>query len=203
MFISCTYLNSCTLTFDQTYDRDADNDRTVHFYDEGDLTLTASSDNESVGVMPSSDGKSIVITGRSSTESKGMNRFVEEGVTVTVTATDGGDLTAERHFEVVVNAAPVAGAFTVTVPPLKTTRCVVFSLVAAGRGRFLRQGSRRVGSDVLLVCRLAEGTPDRHGGGGHGGDDDDYRWAVARNASVYRESVRGCYGAHGCRYERR
>lgn len=117
VFISCTHLNSCKLTFDQTH---GDGDTTVHFYDEGPVTLTAVADKGNVGVMPSADGKSITITGLSSTESKGTNRFADQGVIVTVTAADEDGLTAERTFRVVVDAPPIASDHTVMVPATVT-----------------------------------------------------------------------------------
>ena len=98
----CDMMNSCVLT--PMVDSDT-NTGTAHFHDFGDLTFTAvSSDPSKVAVM---GGAKITLTGMATTHADGMNRFADEGVTITVTAVDAGLVaSAEKTFKVIVNAYP-------------------------------------------------------------------------------------------------
>jgi hypothetical protein len=99
----CEMMNSCVLTL--LHNAVSGN----HFEDEdGTLMYSAvSEDTSKVQVSTNADGK-LVFTGVASTEKDdGMNDFATEGVTITVTATDMGDLTSDEViFKVLVNAQP-------------------------------------------------------------------------------------------------
>ena len=99
----CEMMNSCVLTL--LHSAPSGN----HFEDEDETLMysAVSEDTSKVQVSTNMDGK-LMITGAGSTEKDdGMNAFATEGVTITVTATDMGDLTSdERTFKVLVNAQP-------------------------------------------------------------------------------------------------
>ena len=60
------------------------------------------------GVASSADGKSIILTGVTPTiAASKANTFAAEGVTVTVTATDKGNLFATNYLKVIVDDMPV------------------------------------------------------------------------------------------------
>ena len=121
-FISCTLINTCKVTPTQSKGATG---VAFSFVDDGALTFTAVTDSANVDVEVADDGAALTLIGRTSTiNADGVNRFADQGVTVTVTAKDGGGLTAEKTFRVLVNSPPVAVAglpttFTIAkvVPP--------------------------------------------------------------------------------------
>jgi hypothetical protein len=103
-YIKCSMLNVCTITL-----VNAAND--AHFQDDGDLTYTATADKANVTVASTANGKSIILTGVTTTMAASKaNTFASEGVTVTVTATDAGGMYATNYLKVIVDARPVPGA---------------------------------------------------------------------------------------------
>jgi hypothetical protein len=106
---TCAMLNSCEFTPIVTSSTDADATDS-HFHDFGDLTYeVVSSDMAKVEVM---GGKTITIIGKASTAvtpegGQLSNTFADQGVTITVTAVDGGTRKSEsKSFMVIVNAPP-------------------------------------------------------------------------------------------------
>ena len=100
-FIKCSKLNVCTIT-PVTVD-----DTSVHFMDDGELSYTATTDKPNVQAASTPDGKSIILTGVTTTvTAAGANTFVTEGVTVTVTATDKGGLFSTNYLKVIVDDGP-------------------------------------------------------------------------------------------------
>ena len=79
----------------------------VHFVDDGELTYTATTDKPNVQAASTPDGKSIILTGVTTTvTAAGANTFLTEGVTVTVTATDKGGLSSTNYLKVIVDDRP-------------------------------------------------------------------------------------------------
>ena len=102
-YIQCSMLNVCTITVMMG----ADGAANVSFQDEGALTYTATADKANVTVASAPDGKSIILTGVTTTvTAAGANTFATEGVTVTVTATDGGRLSSTNYLKVIVDDRP-------------------------------------------------------------------------------------------------
>jgi hypothetical protein len=100
-------LNVCTITLEMGDDASSD----VHYQDDGPLTYTATADKANVSVASTADGKSIILTGVTTTMAASKaNTFASEGVTVTVTATDAGGMYATNYLKVIVDARPVPGA---------------------------------------------------------------------------------------------
>jgi hypothetical protein len=100
--VTCAMMNSCEIGVDVMADTSG------HFQDYGTLTYEAESDDPSkVSVMTSDDGKKIIVTGLASTADGANNRFDEEGVTISITATDSGLLTStKKTVKVIVRAQP-------------------------------------------------------------------------------------------------
>jgi hypothetical protein len=113
----CDMMNTCVLTLTHA-------DSNGHFQDD-DETLTysaVSADTSKVQVSTNDDGK-IVVMGVASTERDDdtAEMFDSEGVTITVTATDEGDLTSdERTFKVLVNAQPARSDVAIPAVKLET-----------------------------------------------------------------------------------
>jgi hypothetical protein len=109
----CETFKACTLKFRQ--ESDTMND--AHFYDFGELEYEASVDADKAAYLDVESVKGgIKITGKMSTAKTDgndmiRNRFVEEGITVSVIAVDGEDSNLKsdpRMFQVVVDAQPTS-----------------------------------------------------------------------------------------------
>ena len=120
---TCAMLNSCEFTPIVT-DANHDDASTANFHDFGDLTYEAvSSDPTKVAAT---GGDKIKIVGMASTavttDGTTSNTFAAEGVTITVTAVDGGGVKSEpKSFMVIVNAPPMRNntpvpSYTITKP---------------------------------------------------------------------------------------
>ena len=109
---TCATFNACILKFVQS--SDTDTTMNYHFFDYGTLTYEATVDADQAGyisITPVAGG--IMISGMKSTvktvDAVLQNRFTEEGISVSVTATDSEGLTSEpRTFQVVVDGQPTS-----------------------------------------------------------------------------------------------
>ena len=168
-FIKCSKLNVCTIT-PVTVDDDS-----VHFMDDGELTYTATTDKPNVQAASTPDGKSIILTGVTTTvTAAGANTFVTEGVTVTVTATDKGGLFSTNYLKVIVDDRP-SGVSTLPtsfeIPAAGTDTMITIPLGAfvkdseGGTLAFFLADASRATTNNFVTATLGDGC---YRLGGHG-----------------------------------
>ena len=102
--LTCAAYNECTRTL-QVDDVDGNGEVSDDSADHDGITVSGTSESDAIEVSTSADGKSLVVKGLKTTND-GDAQTIDDGATIEITVTDGGDLTATGMIVVTVDAGP-------------------------------------------------------------------------------------------------